>query len=284
MKLPWRCWRPVFNLRICLAILVSLSSLLSLAACQPQPPEPSLTPTERFTPSPSATPSRTPIWFPATDTPTPAPTLTLRPTEDLRPGLGADTLRDNFTAGGWQTFKREDGQAAFGKGELTLAVSLAKGTLSSLRAAPLPGDNYLELTATPSLCQGSDIFGLYLRAAAAGDGYRLLATCSGMLRLERLKNSQLVVLQDWTPGIGIMPGGMLPLRLGVWAYGKELRIFANGEYQFSVRDPVWSEGMLGVYARAAGDSALTVSFSDLVVRRLDPARIPTPTPLPTAPS
>jgi hypothetical protein len=261
-----------------------LAWLLFLAACQADPatsaPEPLVI--EAHTSTPSLTASLTPVWFPATETPTPAPSLTQRPTEDQRPGLQTVTLKDDFSQGGWQVFSNEAGRAAFGKKELTLAVSLAKGVLSSLRASTLPGNSYLEITATPNLCRKDDIFGLYLRAASPRDGYRLLVSCGGMLRLERLKNSELVVLQDWQPGVGIGPGGMLPIRLGVWADGKELRVFANDQFQFSARDPVWTDGMLGVYARAAGDSPLSVSFSDLQVRSLDPARIPTLTPWPTA--
>ena len=259
-----------------------LACLLFLAACQGPPTASTLAPPERHTLTPSLTPSRTPIWFPPTETPTPIPSLTLRATQDLRPGIQAQPTTDSFSPGGWQTFKNEAGQAAYGQSELTLAVSLDKGTLSSLRISPLPGDSYLEITATPSLCQGADIFGLYLRAASLGNGYRLLVTCAGLLRLERLNHNELVVLQDWIPGVGILPGGLLPLRLGIWAYGKELRIFANDEFQFSTLDPLWSAGQLGVYARAASASPLTVSFSNLTVRALDPAHIPTLTPRPSA--
>ena len=254
---------------------------MGLAACQPQVV---VTPIalETPTPTPSLTPTRTPVWFPATDTPTPMPSLTLQPTLDARPGIGGTILEDDFSSGGWQILSSEAGRSAFGKHELTLAVQVPMGVLSSLRAAPLPSDNYLEITVTPSLCKGADAFGLYLRAATPGDGYRLLATCNGELRLERLKNQELVVLQNWTPGIGLVPGGLLPVRLGVWAAGKELRIFVNSIYQFTARDPVWTEGLLGVYARSAGDTPLTVSFSNLVIKRLDPALIPTASPQRTA--
>jgi hypothetical protein len=255
--------------------------LLGLAACQPQAVIITPTVLETPTPTPSLTPTHTPVWFPATDTPTAQPSLTLQPTQDARPGIGATILLDDFSSGGWQILTNEAGRAAFGKKEFTLAVKTPKGVISSLRAAPLPGNNYLEITATPSLCKGADTFGLYLRAASPGDGYRLLATCAGELRLERLKNKELVVLQDWTPGVGLVPGGMLPVRLGVWAAGKELRFFVNNIYQFTTRDPVWTEGQLGVYARSAGDTPLTVSFSDLLVKSLDPARIPTATLQPT---
>ncbi len=251
-----------------------------MAACQPQVVI-TMEVRQTSTPTPSQTPTRTPIWFPATETPTPAPSLTLQPTPEARPGIGETLLTDTFADSGWPTANSAAGRVALGKNELTLAVSQPKGVLTSLRTAPLPGNYYLELTVTPSLCKDSDAFGLYLRAATPGDGYRLLASCNGELRLERLKNQELVVLQDWTPGVGLRPGGLLPVRMGVWASGKELRIFINSIYQFSTYDPVWVDGRLGVYARAAADTPLTVSFSDLVVKRLDPARIPTATLMPT---
>jgi hypothetical protein len=74
---------------------------------------------------------------------------------------------------------------------------------------------------------------------------------------------------------------MLPVRLGVWALGGELRIFANDIFQFSIRDPLWKSGRVGIFARAAGDTPLTVSFSNLQVQALDASRIPTPVPSPT---
>ena len=40
-------------------------------------------------------------------------------------------------------------------------------------------------------------------------------------------------------------------RLGVYAQGAELRVFINDVYQFSVKDPVWSSGTLGVFARSS---------------------------------
>ncbi len=154
--------------------------------------------------------------------------------------------------------------------------------LGSLRKDPLSADFFLELTATPSLCAGADAFGIYVRASSPRDGYRLVATCDGRIRLERLKNGELVLLQDWSPSGEVPRGGMVPIRFGVWAYGPELRIFVNSVYQFSARDPVWQEGQVGAYARAALDGPLTVSFSDLVVRAIDPARMPTITPQPSA--
>ena len=99
--------------------------------------------------------------------------------------------------------------------------------------------------------------------------------------MERDKISESIALQDWkyvngpvTPDIG---GS---IRLGVWAYGRELRFFVNDVYQFSVSDPAFPRGLIGLYAHSAGSTALTVNFSNLVVREISgvPALPATPTP------
>ena len=44
----------------------------------------------------------------------------------------------------------------------------------SLREGELPGDAYLEITVTPSLCRDADAYGLLLRAASVWTFYRFL--------------------------------------------------------------------------------------------------------------
>ena len=235
------------------------------------------------TPTPTLEPSASPVWFPPTETPTSAPTITPRPTLDYKPGVGEVVLEDDFSSqSGWRTGEFTSGRIAFGKDTLTLAISTPKGTLASLREGTLPVNAYLEITARAALCKGNDIYGLLLRATSERDGYRLMATCNGDVRLERLRNGEIALMQNWTPAGELPQGGMLPVRLGVWSMGSELRIFVNDVYQFSARDPVFESGQVGVFARAAGDSPLTVNFSALRVYDLDAERIPTRTPMPTA--
>jgi hypothetical protein len=263
--------------------LMVLSVLIGcgLAACAVEPPPAVILTTP--TPTSTVEPSASPVWFPATETPTSAPTITPRPTLDYKPGVGEVVLEDDFSnQSGWRTGEFTSGRIAFGNEALTLAISNPKGTLSSLREGTLPANAYLENTARAALCKGNDIYGLLLRAASDRDGYRLMATCGGDIRLERLRNGEIALMQNWTHTGELPQGGMLPVRLGVWSMGSELRIFVNDVHQFSARDPVFQSGQVGIFARAAGDSPLTVNFSALSVYKLDAARIPTPTPLPTA--
>ena len=272
MTLPFVAHRPG---------LVCLVLLLVLTACLPEtqaviPPTPS--PTETVTPTPSATI----IWFPLTATFTPAPTRELLPTQEMHPGLGSVLFSDDFRDQGlWTSGRTAAGSVAYGLQELTLAVGAPQGVLQSLRSEPELTNFYLEIDVLPSLCRDGDQYGLLLRANSAQDYYRLLMNCNGHLRLERVKDARSLALQDWLPSGQLPPGAMLPVRLGVWALGNELRIFANDIFQFSVRDKLYKSGRVGIFARAAGDTPLTVSFSNLQVQALDANLIPTPVPSPT---
>jgi hypothetical protein len=249
-----------------------------LAACVPAA-SPVATAAPTFAPSPiNATDTPTIVWFPPTDTPTPAPTQVVTPTPDLRGDLGEILLRDDFSAQGhWQVGRSPAGSMAFGDGEFTLAVAEPKSGLASLRDSPNLTDFYVEVTAEPSMCRGADAYGLLLRAASEADFYRFTLTCDDQLRFERTSNNQTSVIQNWTPRIG----PPAPSRLQVWVSGAEMRFFIDDIYQFSAHDPVLHEGRLGFFARSTGDTPLTVNFSDLVVYALSPSGAST-TPSPAA--
>jgi hypothetical protein len=261
-----------------LLLLALLLLSIMVAACLPDVPEPVPTlPLETATPTPDLT--DTIVWFPPTATYTPAPTRESTPTPELRPLEGDVILIDTFTEReGWQVARSVVGSIAYGQDELTLAVSSPRGLLVSFRSAPALADFYLEVNVEPNLCRGSDAYGLLLRAQSSGDYYRLLLNCNGEVRFERLMNSRSLPLHDWI-GSGLPPGGMIPARLGVWALKDEMRVFVNGVHQFTVRDKTWNGGQIGVFARSAGDTPLTVSFSQLEVYTVEGGRLP---PMPAA--
>lgn len=230
---------------------------------------------------PSPTVTSTIIWFPPTDTPRPFVTPTLLPTRDLRPGIGEQVFNDLFLSDShWQLSRDASGSIAYGNNELTLAIRQPKAALSSMNRQLFLSDFYLEVTANPSLCRGDDAYGLLLRAAAPTDAYRLMFSCNGQLRLERIRNSKIVVLQDWTPSGQVPPGSPAILRIGVWALRDELRFFVNDFYQFSASDLIWRSGGLGLFARSAGSNVLTVNFTNLTINALNPDEVP-PTETPT---
>jgi hypothetical protein len=268
------------NLQLCLGALLMVSGLTACIPGSPGIPSTS-TPTATLRPSPTAT--ITLVWFPPTITPTQPENQPLTPTPLAALSAGEIILQDNFTNHSqWETSQGADGAIAFGQNELTLAINTPGVSLTSLRQQPVLADFYLEITVSPSLCLGSDIMGVLFRAASTRDFYRLLISCSGQLRLERVKDRLGTVLQDWMRASPYLPGAPSTNRIGILAVKNAFQVFSNGALQFSQEDSALAEGRLGVYARSMGDNALTVSFSDLVVRQ--PLAGPTAaTPTPPAP-
>jgi len=223
------------------------------------------------------------VWFPPTETPTITPVPpTLTPTPEQKPNLGNLIVSDDFTHPAvWSLGRFDEGVIALGVNELALAVSSPGGKLVSFRQEPTLTNFYYEVTASPNLCSSTDAYGLVIRAQNNTDFYAFLLTCNGQVRVERDKISESIALQDWKYVNGPVTsdiGGSI--RLGVWAYGRELRFFVNDVYQFSVSDPAFPRGLIGLYAHSAGSTALTVNFSNLVVREISgvPPLPATPTP------
>jgi hypothetical protein len=241
---------------------------IMLCACIPLSSSPTISLLPTPIPSPTDTVTPTVIWFPPTPTRTSFPTSTpLLPTPDQRPGLGEILFQDDFTsAEDWALSETAKGSVALSKNKLTIAITAPKTYLSSLRSQPVFGDFYAEITASPNLCLGGDEYGLLIRAGSLQNFYRFSVSCDGHTRLDRVYNGQASSPQPWILGARIPVGSPSTSRLAVWAVQNEMRFFINDVYQFTVRDPLLTSGMLGVFARSAGDTAVTVNFSDLVVR------------------
>lgn len=254
--------------RVAFACLVSLLLADLLVACAPPATQVILlenTPTPTLT----ATPTATIIWFPPTDTPTPYPTLAVTPTTDYHPGIGETILTDDFSEpDSWVLEKTSSGGVALGKNEISLVVSESGAYEYTVRAEPVLTDFYAEITANPTLCRGMDEYGLLVRYNSPVDFYRFGLSCDGQVRLDRLVNGKASSPQPWTLSGSVPPGAPSFSRLAVWASGNEIRFFVNDQYHFSVNDPLLLKGSLGLFARSAGETDLTVNFSDLVVKEV----------------
>ena len=253
-----------------------------LAACAGFPgftPEPTdtITPTASLTPPPIATF----VWFPPTGTPTPQPTPAEPepPTAEPRPGLGTVALQDTFlTNTGWQTGTLQGGTAELGNHSLSLVIPEGAVTITSQRSGTVPDNYYLEITATANLCRGKDAYGLLFRSDGGKSAYHWIITCNGQMRLERWRSAEAAVVQDWIYwGEG---GAPLPVRLGLWMYRDEMRFFVNDVYLFSVHDPLLTGSHIGVFTKSTGQNALSVSYSDLIIRNIT-GYVPSPIPSPT---
>jgi hypothetical protein len=247
------------------------------------------------TPTPTALPSLTPTftdtiaWFPATDTPTPTPTVEVLPTTEMLPGLGASQFTDDFSDPAlWSTSISDAASAVIGRNMLTLGISGVQpgAYLFTTRSQPVLQDFYAGLTATLSLCQGADEYGMVFRLMDSDDYYRYALNCKGQSRLERIRSGQIYPMQNWATSSQVPTGAPGLIHIGVWASQNEFRVFLNGEYQSTVHDPLFTQGRLGVFVLAGGSSPLVVSYSELQVYQVAyttplPSPTPTRTPRPT---
>jgi hypothetical protein len=256
------------HFRAATVFLVCGFLIILAAACAPAATEMVL-PQDMPTATSIATSTATVIWFPPTETPTPFPTAVVTPTSDYLPGIGDTILIDDFSEpDSWVLEKTSSGSAALGKNELSLVISESGAYEYTVRAEPILTDFYAEITANPTLCRGLDEYGLLVRYNSPVDFYRLGLSCDGQIRLDRLVSGKASSPQPWMVSGSVPPGAPSFSRLAVWASGSEIRFFVNDQYQFSVNDPLLFKGSLGLFARSAGETDLTVSFSDLVVNEV----------------
>lgn len=241
----------------------------SLSACASPEIEPTpLDPTGTATTTPTL--AATIDWFPATATPTLKPTQMIEPTPEMHPGVGSILIDDLFSSPGseWRTGAFSSGNITLLNGSLTLAIQQSKASLLSLEAKNVVRDFYLETTINGGLCKSKDVYALVVRAVSEYNYYRFLVDCQGNARAERVRDGATTLMQDWIP-TGIPPGTPLDVNLGVWVLGTEMRLFANQAFVFSVKDPVFTEGTIGVFARAEADSPVTIRFSEMKVYEVD---------------
>jgi hypothetical protein len=246
--------------------VVYLTFLHLLTGCQtPEISPPSPTPAEAVNPTPSV------VWFPPTQTPTLFPTIEIPPTPELRPGIGEVLYADDFSTGeGWPLLTSLRGNVALGKGTLALTVLEPRASVMSIREGLILSDFYLEITAKTSLCSGEDQYGVMFRVASQADFYRFALSCNGQTRLDRLYGGIASSPQPWMFTSAVPSAPFSTVRLGIWAVGNEMRFFINDHHQFTVSDSLHPSGGIGVFARSAGDTALTVNFLDLRVWGVNP--------------
>jgi hypothetical protein len=229
---------------------------------------------------PTETPLQTPtiVWFPPSATPSPAAIASQTPIPDMHPGLGDTLLTDTFSdPDDWDTAVSNVASAAITRSRLTLAVQGGGIYLPSFRQGTTFTDFYAEITAKTSLCRDSDSYGLLVRGKAVAY-YRFALTCHGQVRADRISVDTRRPLQEAVFSGDAPPGAPGEVRIGVWAAGDEMRLFLNDRFQFSITDSNYPSGGLGVFVQSTGDTPVTVTFSDLVVREVDhvPPAVETP--------
>lgn len=247
-----------------------------LAACLPVDATP---PAAAPAPSETPLPTATVIWFPPSATPTtPSGFATQTATPQMNPGIGEIVLSDDFSdAALWDVAASDQGSAAVGRNRLTI-VAQPGIYLASMRHDLIAENFYAEITAHTNLCRGKDNYGILVRAQG-NSFYRFVLSCNGFVHAERIKNGTKLVIFEAVPSGDAPPGAPGQVKIGVWAVGKEMRLFLNDRFQFSIVDNSFPSGGFGVFARAQGETPVTVTFSDFIVYDVNytaPTRTPSP--------
>lgn len=249
------------------AVTFSLLFLLTGCMIRVQPiadtPTP-VTPTTTETSIPTAVPTSTIVWFPATATPRPLNTPTPFPTVNALPRLGDVILSDDFSDDrNWQTYRSPAGNAVISNNELTLALQNSKNTIASYSSLPQLGDYYLSMNVSLSLCtNASDWYGIAFRIQDSDNTYRWLFNCLGQTRVERVYHGRVYLISDWDINGAIKPAAPQKFSIGIAAEGPSLRFYANNTLLKEEEDTIFPTGGYGLLASSEGLSPLTVSFSD----------------------
>jgi hypothetical protein len=242
----------------------TLAVILTLTACSALS-RPTLGTATPRPPTPTPLLSPTVVWFPPTETPIPSALTLATTTPDLLPGLGDILYTDDFTdPENWSDL----GADTVRDGQLTLAAS--PGVYQeSLNQKIIVSDFYAEITVRLHLCRGADEYGLLVRAIPA-TYYRFSLNCNGQARMDRVNNNTRITLQPPGSTSDAPRSGPADVKIAVWVVGREMRFFLNEHYQFTVTDGAISLGGLGVFVRASEDAPITISFSNLIVRAVNP--------------
>ncbi|MCJ7735546.1 MAG: hypothetical protein MUP11_13485 [Anaerolineales bacterium] len=242
--------------------------LIFLSACQPVSVETqSPTATVTLTPSPSATVD----WFPPTFTPELSATTEITPTPGIMSELGEIIFRDDFISpDGWTVSQSDRGQISIANGEINIIINESGTLFVGTLEKPDLRDFYAEITANPILCSPDDEYGFLFRVSGRNQYYRFVLSCDGEVRLDKIIGKNGTILYPWTRSASVPVGAPSVSKLAVLAVGDQIHVFINGDPQFTIQDRELKVGSFGVYARSVGDNAVTVSFSNLIVRDVLP--------------
>jgi hypothetical protein len=246
--------------------------VLALVAClrlDNAPVENIPTATATHTPNPTNTP--TVVWFPPTETPVVTPTREVTPTPGVMAELGEIIYEDDFNSPeGWILPESGRGLITVGNGELNIIINEPSSYLSSTREKPDVGNFYAEITTNPVLCSSRDEYGFLFGVYGGIQYYTFGLSCSGEVRLLKFESGNFITLLPWTRNASVPAGAPSVTRIAVLAVDDEIQIYINGEPLFSIEGQQRRFGSFGVYARSVGDTAVTVSFKDFIVREVLP--------------
>ncbi len=198
---------------------------------------------------------------------TPAPTLTTtRPPKDPRWKFGDPEWTDNFdNPNNWSPYDGEYSKVEIAGGKFFFTTYANNSKAYWIVSWPTWGNFYLEITAqTPVECSGKDRYGVIFRAPNPSEGYLFNLSCDGQYRLVAISRDGVVILHNWTADPAILAGPNQVNRLGMWANGTVIEIYANGIRLVGLHDDTYKQaGTIGLSIASENTPNFTVVFDDL---------------------
>lgn len=248
------------------SIILLICGVMLVSGCQAS--QPIIEPSPVVTPTETLTPTATIDWFPRTATPTlyvPKATATPAPTL-IDPGYDSVLIENAFDdQSKWTQLTSKEGNITLEEQMLVLAIPDLKSELFSLSAYRLPADFFLEITVDVSLCSDDDVYGVAFWRFSEMGTHTFLLNCQGEFRIERLINTSLAVLKDWSVARRMKPGSPTQHKITIWAESGKVAFYVDGTHQYDLQVRSGLHGGLGLLARSGGNSPETVTFKDLYV-------------------
>jgi hypothetical protein len=195
------------------------------------------------------------------------PAGTPAPPEDPRTILGDPVWLDTLDVeDNWPMYEDSHVGFSIANGRMTMTSFEDDNWDGWMLTWPEIGDFYLEATFSPGSCEGLDRYGLMFRgrpSALGYTGYLFGASCDGRFSLRAWDGSAFRDLVPWATDAAIPQGSGEAVRLGVWAEGDELRLYADGELLAEETDAMSSSGLFGAFIAAARTSGFEVSVDEI---------------------
>lgn len=165
----------------------------------------------------------------------------------------------------WSSLQDASGSVVVNNDSITLSVNSARGSVTTFRNNTSLDNYYFESVMAVGLCKNGDQVGVLFRATGSQSFYRLLFKCEGTVSLQQVIGGEPSNLIDWSLSNQVSPGLNTPIKIGVWVYGKTIRIYLNDKLFFETTNSTFYNGGIGFYARAAGETNVTVNFASISV-------------------
>jgi hypothetical protein len=184
----------------------------------------------------------------------------------VRSGLGGPTWQDDFSDGdNWPLGEDSFTRARVEDGELQMT---GLTTTDGWRLTwPVVQDFYIEITVTTGSCSDNDHYGLIVRVpdkTAADRGYLAGFSCHGRYSLRTWDSESMTGLLPPTASETIVAGSEQVNRIGIWAKGDQLALYANGILLREFKDDTFlEEGAFGIWVGARQTDNFTIHVDEI---------------------